>query len=230
MSKKIIILIIVVVVAAAISAGVWFWFYQEKENNSEEPNFNEEQYSEEPNSNEEQPSEEPEFYSQQYNVDLINIENTGGITPKMAQQYKEKFIEYQNKLEEAVKNYEQDGKKEEERPNPDFFVEKARYAQYLGQIDWAIEILNNLFDYYTNSSVGWNNLAKLYEMKKDYNKANEYYFKLIDTFGEEQSWNYYYYIIKNYMTIGDKEKVKEYYEKYKSFDGFDREIEEYLTK
>ena len=174
--------------------------------------------------------EEKEFYTKHYNVDLINVENIEGITPEMAEEYKEKFIEYQDKLEEAVKNYEQAGKKEEERPDPDFFVEKARYVQYLGQTDWAIEILNEIFKYYGNSSVGWNNLAKLYEMKGDYNKANEYYFKIIDTFGEKQFWNYYYYIAQNYIVMDNKEKVKEYYDKYKSFGGFDREIEEYLAK
>ena len=165
--------------------------------------------------------EEKKIYTKHYDLNLIEINN---------QEYKEKFIEYQDKLEEAVRNYEQGGEKEEERPNPDFFVEKARYAQYLEQPDWAIEILNNLFDYYTNSSVGWNNLAKLYERKKDYNKANEYYFKLIDTFGEKQFWNSYYYIAQNYRAMDNKEKVKEYYDKYKSFGGFDGETEEYLTK
>jgi len=169
-----------------------------------------------------------EFYSKQYNVD--SIENVEGIAPEMIRQYKEKFLEYQNKLEESVKNYEQGGKKVEERPNPDFFVEKARYAQYLGQTDWAIEILNEIFKYYDNSSVGWNNLAKLYEMKGDYNKANEYYFKIIDTFGEQVFWNSYYYIAQNYRAMDNKEKVKEYYDKYKSFGGFDGETEEYLTK
>lgn len=207
MPKKIIILIIVVVVTA-ISAGAWFWFYQEKENNLEEP----------------------EFYSEQYNVDSINIESIEGITSETAQQYKDKFIEYQNKLEEAAENYEEGGRKVEEKPNPDFFVEKSRYAGYLGKTDWAIEILNELFKYYKNSSVGWNNLAKLYENKKDYLKANEYYLKMIDTFGEKQFWGQYYYIDKNYMILNNKEKVEEYYEKYKSFGGSDSEIQEYLAK
>ncbi len=241
MSKKIIILIIVVVVTAVVSAGVWFWFCQEKENNLEEsnldeeqyleePNLDEEQYLEEPNLDEEQYLEEPEFYSEQYNLDLINIESIEGITSETAQEYKEKFIEYQDKLEEATKSYEEGGKKEEEKPNPDFFVEKARYSDYLGQTDWAIEILNELFEYYKNSTVGWNNLAKLYEKKEDYIKANEYYLKMIDTFGEKQFWGQYYYIAKNYKTIDNKEKVEEYYEKYKKFGGSDSEIEEYLIK
>ena len=32
------------------------------------------------------------------------------------------------------------------------------------------------------------------------------------------------------MAVGDKEKAKEYYEKYKNFGGYDGEIEEYLAK
>jgi tetratricopeptide (TPR) repeat protein len=227
MPKKIIISIIVVVVAAAISAGVWFWLNQYSGNNSEEAI----PYSSEHNNEkEENNSEQAKFYTKHYNVDLINIENIQGTTPEMVQRYKDKFIEYQNKLEESVKNYEESGGKVEEKPNPDFFVEKARYAQYLEQTDWAIEILNKLFEYYKNSSVGWNNLAKLYESKGDYNKANEYYLKIIDAFGEKQYWGQYYYIVKNYMIIGDREKVREYYKKYKSFGGYDEEIEEYLAK
>jgi len=226
--KKIIISIIVVIVVAVISAGAWFWFNQEKENNLEEPIPNEGQSSEEPIPNEGQSSGEPEFYSEQYNLD--SIKNVEGITSEMLEQYKDKFIEYQDKLEEAIKNYEKNGKKVEEKPNPDFFIEKARYSNYLGQTDWAIDILNSVFDYYQNSSVAWNNLAKLYEEKEDYTKANEYYFKIINTFGEKQFWGQYYYVTKNYMALGDKEKVKEYYAKYKSLGGQDSEIEDYLTK
>ncbi len=201
-NKKIIILIITIIITI-LAIGAWFLFSQK---------------------------EEKGFYSKHYNADLINIESIEGITLEMAQEYKEKFIEYQDKLEEATKNYEEGGREIEEKPSSDFFIEKSRYAQYLGQTDWAIEILNELFKYYENSSVAWNNLAKLYEKKKDYIKANEYYQKMIDTFGEEQFWGQYYYIVKNYMTIGDKEKAREYYERYKSFGGYDGEIEEYLAK
>ncbi len=166
---------------------------------------------------------ETKVYSKHYSLSSISKEYNN-------QEYKNKFLSYQAQLEEAIKNYEQGGMIVEEKPNSDFFIEKARYAQYLGQTDWAIEILNNLFDYYDNSSVAWNNLAKLYEKKGDYNKANEYYQKIIDVFGEGQKWGFYYYIAKNCLIMDNKEKVEEYYEKYKSFGGFDSEIEEYLTE
>ena len=202
-NKKIIILIISII----IIAGAWFLFNQKEEENN---------------------IKEEEFYSQQYNIDAV--ENKEGMTIETVGQYKEKFTEYQNKLEEAIKKYEEGGQKEEEKPNPDYFIEKARYANYLGQADWAIEILNSVFNYYQNSSVAWNNLAKLYESKKDYEKANGYYQKIIDTFGEKQFYGQYYYITKNYMLSGDKEKTKETYEKYKKYGGNDSEIEEYLAE
>lgn len=142
------------------------------------------------------------------------------------QNYISKFVEYQNKLEDAVKAYKNGG----EKPNADFFIEKAKYAQYLGHSDYAKEILNDIFTYYDNSSVGWNNLAKLYEEDKNYVKANEYYQKMIDTFGEKDYWSFYYYICSNWMLAKDKTRTQECYNKYKSFGGSDAQIEEYLTK
>lgn len=139
-------------------------------------------------------------------------------------EYQDKFVEYQNKLEEAVKAFKDGG----DKPDPDYFVEKARYAQYLGHNDWAKEILSDIFTYYDNSSVGWNNLAKAYEADKDYSKANEYYQKMINTFGEKDYWGYYYYICVNWMYAGDKAKAQECYSKYKSFGGSDSQIEDYL--
>jgi tetratricopeptide (TPR) repeat protein len=140
------------------------------------------------------------------------------------EKFKAKFIEFQDKLEEAVKAYKDGG----EKPSPDFFVEKAKYAQYLGHSDWAKEILNDVFTYYDNSSVAWNNLAKLYEEEKNYVKANEYYQKMIDTFGEANYWGYYYYTCTNLMYMNDKVKTQECYDKYKRFGGSDSQIEEYL--
>ena len=168
-----------------------------------------------------QEEQDLENYSKYYDISLISNEFKN-------EEYEKKFIEYQDKLEEAIKNYEEGDLLEKGKPNPDFFIEKARYAKYLGQIEWAIEILNSTFDYYENFSVGWNNLAKLYEDKKDYVKANEYYQAMIDTFSEKIYWSLYYYMSKNSVLMADKEKVEEYYERYKTFGGIDEEIENYL--
>ena len=81
-----------------------------------------------------------EFSTKLYDID--SIESVEGIDLETEKQYKEKFNEYQDKLKEAVDKYNQGRQKEEEKPNPDYFIEKARYANYLGQDDWAIEILN----------------------------------------------------------------------------------------
>jgi hypothetical protein len=51
---------------------------------------------------------------------------------------------------------------------------------------------------------------------------------MIDSFGEEQYWSYYYYICSNYMYLGDKAKTEECYAKYKSLGGSDGQIEDYL--
>jgi len=139
-------------------------------------------------------------------------------------EFETKFIEYQTKLEEVVKAYKEGG----EKPNVDYFIEKARYAQYLKHTDWAKEILNDVFTYYENSSTAWNNLAKLYEEEKDYVKANEYYQKMIDSFGEKDYWSYYYYICSNWMYANDKAKTQECYTKYKSLGGSDSQLEDYL--
>ena len=162
-------------------------------------------------------------YTKLYDLSLIAEEFK-------SQNYEDKFAEYQNKLEEAIKDYNVGGLLEGEKPSIDFFIEKARYASYLGQTDWAIEILNNVFDYYENSSVAWNNLAKLYEEKHECLKANEYYQKLIDVFSEKQFWSVYYYMAKNSLMLDDKEKATEYYEKYKARGGYSEEIEELLAK
>ena len=162
-------------------------------------------------------------YTKLYDISLISEEFKN-------QGYEDKFTEYQDKLEEAIKDYNEGGLLNEEKPLADFFIEKARYAKYLGQIDWSIEILNNIFDYYENSSVAWNNLAKLYEQKEDYVKSNEYYQKMIDVFAEKQFWSVYYHMTKNSLLMDDKDKAIEYYERYKFRGGYDQEIEDLLAE
>jgi len=156
-----------------------------------------------------------EKYTKQYSAEMLTAEQ---------KVYEVKFLEYQTMLEDAVKTYKNGGA----IPNVDYFIEKARYAQYLGHNDWAIEILNDVFNYYQNSSVVWNNLAKIYEEEKDYTKANEYYQKVIDTFGESNNWGNYYYICSNLMYMDQKDKTKECYKKYQSLGGSDIQIENYV--
>ena len=172
------------------------------------------------------------YYKKDANVPENNNQTIENKTETYTKQYSvsgsgefyNKFNEYQTKLEEAVKAYKEGG----EKPNTDYFVEKAKYAQYLGHNDWAKEILNDVSNYYDNSSTSWNNLAKIYEEEKNYVKANEYYQKIIDTFGEKQYWGMYYYICSNWMYSNDKAKTQDCYTKYKSLGGSDSQIEDYL--
>lgn len=83
-----------------------------------------------------------------------------------------------------------------EKPDIDYFIEKARYQEYLGQYGKAIDTLLASFRVYDNTSVGWNNVAKLYEKVGDYKKANAFYKKLIETFRLDRyyldmAWNFY---------------------------------------
>jgi tetratricopeptide (TPR) repeat protein len=194
MNKKTIIAIIIILIIIAVVA--FFACGKYKNNNPIVPVIE---------------NNESQSYTKQYSV-------------SGSSEFEVKFVEYQTKLEEAVKAYKEGG----EKPNVDFFIEKAKYAQYLKHNDWAKEILNDVSNYYDNSSTSWNNLAKIYEEEKDYVKANEYYQKIIDTFGEKQYWGMYYYICSNWMYANDKAKTEECYTKYKSFGGSDSQIEDYL--
>lgn len=188
MNKKIITIISSIVVLVIIAVAVYFYVFNNQKKVVGE-------------------------YTKQYSVSSITVAKTGDLEAD-----KSKFIDFQNKLEEAVKEYKNGG----EKPNPDFFIEKARYADYLGQTDWSIEILNDIFNYYDNSSVAWNNLAKLYEDKQDYAKANEYYQKIIDTFGEKDYGAFYYYICTNDQLMGDTTKATACWDKYKNFGNTDQ--------
>jgi|WetSurMetagenome_2_1015567.scaffolds.fasta_scaffold200222_1 tetratricopeptide (TPR) repeat protein len=207
MNKKIL-AIIILLIALAVAAG---FFICGKTNKKAAPVEN-------------NPSTQTETGKGSTETENTSSQYTKHYTASGTGDYQTKFIEYQDKLEEAVKAFKEGG----DKPNPDYFMEKAKYAQYLGHSDWAKEILNDVFTYYDNSSTAWNNLAKLYEEEKNYTKANEYYQKMIDTFGEKDYWRYYYYICENWMYANNKAKTQECYDKYKSFGGSDGQIEDYL--
>ena len=95
------------------------------------------------------------------------------------------------------------------RPDPDFFVEKARVLEQLGRIGEAIKTYDDLFAIYDNSSVGWNNRGRLYEKIGDYAEAVENYKKLIDVFSLSQ---YRLDIAKAWEKAGEIEKAKTAYE------------------
>ncbi|PIQ78586.1 hypothetical protein COU76_05140 [Candidatus Peregrinibacteria bacterium CG10_big_fil_rev_8_21_14_0_10_49_10] len=141
------------------------------------------------------------------------------ITPEQRQTFEQRVEEWDEKIDSTPAG---------EQPNPDYFIEKARYQEYLGQYGAAIKTLQSLFDYYENSSAAWNNLAKLYEKVGRPRKAIENYQKLIDVFELYQfrldiAWNYY--------RLGNIEKAREVYQQYQSeTGGRDEELEYYFEQ
>ncbi|MEK9133053.1 MAG: hypothetical protein AAB606_05105 [Patescibacteria group bacterium] len=101
-----------------------------------------------------------------------------------------------------------------EKPDIDLFVEKARYLEYLGKYGKAIDVLLESFKYYENTSVGWNNIAKLYDKKGDYKSAIVFYTKLVETFDLNA---YYLSLAWDYYRLEDIPKAREAYGRYVQF-------------
>ena len=95
-----------------------------------------------------------------------------------------------------------------EKPDIDYFIEKARYQEYLGFYSDAIATLLDSFKYYQNTSAGWNNIAKLYDKAGDYKSAIFFYSKLIDTFSLNR---YYLDIAWDYYRLGRLQLAQEAY-------------------
>ena len=113
------------------------------------------------------------------------------------------------KWDELIKNPpEEILEKFNNRPAFDYFVEKARAQEYLGQIGKAIKTLEEGFVFYENSSVGWHNLGRLYEKVGDYKKAVKNYQKIIDVF---HRYEYNLDVSKAWYKAGEDNKAREAY-------------------
>lgn len=162
-------------------------------------------------------------------IDINSIDTSKlGLSTEQITIYKTKYTDFSNKLNGFVENYKK-SKKDADKPDQDYFIEKARYAEYLGQHEEAIWTLNQLLGYYGNSSVAWNNLASIHEGTGDYKKAIKYYQKIIDTFGPQASGKYYVQIARLYLKLNDKEKAKANYIEYRKWDTvMDPELDELI--
>lgn len=162
-------------------------------------------------------------------IDINSIDTSKlSLSAQQVELYRSKYIEFSNKLNVDIEDYEK-SKTDNNRPDQDYFIEKARYAEYLGQHDQAIWTLNQLLRYYDNSSIAWNNLAAIYESQGDFKKAIKYYEKIVSTFGEQASGKYYLQIAQNYLRLGNKEKAKESYANFKKWStDKDPQLEELL--
>lgn len=103
-----------------------------------------------------------------------------------------------------------------EKPDIDYFIEKARYQEYLGLYSDAITTLLDSFKYYQNTSAGWNNIAKLYDKVGDYKSAIFFYSKLIDTFSLNR---YYLDIAWDYYRLGKLSLAQEAYGRFAQLAG-----------
>lgn len=106
----------------------------------------------------------------------------------------EQRLEYEEQVRIADRKIK--AVKPPDKPDIDYFIDKARYQEYLGRYGEAIDTLLESFKYYGNTSAGWNNIAKLYDKVGDYRNAIVFYNKLIDSFSLNRyyvdvAWDYY---------------------------------------
>lgn len=147
-----------------------------------------------------------------YNVDL-------NLPPEQKAEYEAKVEEFDKEIRKVAPP---------NKPDMDFFIEKARYQEYLGQYGDAIDTLLESFKYYENTSAGWNNIAKLYDKVGDFKSAIIFYNKLIDTFS---LYRYYLDVAWDYYKIGKIKIAQESYGRYVQLDyGTDDELSKLLYK
>ena len=135
-----------------------------------------------------------------------------------------------NDLDDAIKKYEDEGKKEIDKPGVILFVEVGKYAKYVRKYDLAVETLESVFDYYDESNIALMNMAHVYEDMGEYQKAIDTYFRFYEMFPEENKYQFHVDIMHDYKTLGNKEKVVEYYTEYKEAGFKSEEIEQYISK
>lgn len=147
-----------------------------------------------------------------YNVDL-------NLSPEQEAEYEAKVEEFDKLIRKVFAP---------NKPDIDFFIEKARYQEYLGLYGNAIDTLLESFKYYPNTSAGWNNIAKLYDEVGDYRSAIIFYNKLINTFS---LYRYYLNVAWDYYRLGEIKIAQESYGRYAQLDyGTDNELYKLLYK
>ncbi|MCK5459669.1 hypothetical protein KAI52_00975 [Candidatus Parcubacteria bacterium] len=137
--------------------------------------------------------------------------------------------------EEVIKNLDNikkwSDKIQEDNSNFDYYIELARAHRYLGNTDKSIEIYKS-YPYEKQGTVLYlyhNNLAKIYEYKKDCEEANNHYLEIIKNFKGQYS-NTYLFLTKNYIILQDKDSAWKYYIEFQKTGGEDIEILKKLEK
>lgn len=109
------------------------------------------------------------------------------LTPELRAQYENQIIEMEKTIRGVIPP---------DKPDIDFFIEKARAEEYLGRYGRAIETLLGAFQFYENSISGFSNIANLYDKVGEYDKAIIFYKQLIEKFNYYKyygslAWDYY---------------------------------------
>ena len=141
-----------------------------------------------------------------------------------------KYEENSELLKQAIVEYKESKYQDKKKPNIIYFIDTAKYAQYLRKYDLSIQILENVFNFYDESDVALINLAHLYEEIGKNQKAIDTYLRFYEMFDGVGPEQFYMDIMHNYIELGNKEKVFEYYEKYKKAGYKSERIEQYLNK
>lgn len=139
-------------------------------------------------------------YYFRYNVNL-------DLTPEQKIEYEEKVRLMDGKIKSV---------KYPDKPDIDFFIEKARYQEYLGKYGKAIQTLLEAFKYYENTTAGWNNIARLYDKVGDYQSATVFYKKLIEMFRLNQ---YYVDLARDFYMLGQYKLAYEAYGRFAQLTG-----------
>lgn len=167
---------------------------------------------------------------------VVGIKPYAELTPEVIQEIGgqevvntliQKFEQAKNDLETAITKYNQGGKTEELKPGILLFVNASNQAFYIRKYDLAIKYLQDVFKYYDKSDIALINLAHIYERQGKYQLAIDTYLK----FYKEYATNLFYDldIMQDYISLGNRDKVLEYYTNYKK-EGYKNEaIEQYLN-
>ena len=128
-------------------------------------------------------------------------------TQEKIQQYADKAEEYKEKIKEDVNNF-------------DYRIELARSYEYMGRIDKAIVVYQEVGDNISDdiAFLYHNNLAKLYEKKSQWEKAIVEYQAIIDKF-DNQYPSIYLALANNYLSINNITEAERHYFHYRSATG-----------
>jgi len=113
------------------------------------------------------------------------------------------------------------------RPPFAYFLEVALAQEKLGRLGQAINTYKKVLKLYENSQVAWHNLGRIYERVGKYDKAVDYYAKIIDQFGFVA---YNMDIANAYIKKGDLDAAQKAYNQYRILTNLtDPAVEQYLT-